>query len=30
MNQNISFLIKKREDVGIKHLNDPSAFLECS
>ena len=24
------FLIKKREDVGIKHLNDPSAFLEHS
>ena len=24
------FLIKKREDVGIKHLNDPKAFLEYS
>ena len=24
------FLIKKREDVGIKHLNDPNAFLEYS
>ena len=24
------FLIKKREDVGIKHLNDPSAFIEHS
>ena len=23
-------LIKKREDVGIKHLNDPNAFIECS
>ena len=23
-------LIKKREDAGIKHLNDPSAFIECS
>ena len=24
------FLIKKREDVGIKHLNDPKAFIEHS
>ena len=24
------FLIKKREDVGIKHLNDLKAFIECS
>ena len=24
------FLIKKREDVGIKHFNDPNAFIECS
>ena len=24
------FLIKKREDVGIKHLNDPNALIECS
>ena len=23
-------MIKKREDVGIKHLNDPSAFIEHS
>ena len=23
-------LIKKREDVGIKHLNDPHAFIEYS
>ena len=23
-------LIKKREDTGIKHLNDPNAFIECS
>ena len=23
-------LIKKRKDVGIKHLNDPNAFIECS
>ena len=23
-------LIKKREDGGIKHLNDPNAFIECS
>ena len=25
---NIKFLMKKREDVGIKHLNDPKAFIE--
>ena len=24
------FLIKKRENVEIKHLNDPNAFIECS
>ena len=24
------YLIKKREDAGIKHLNDPKAFIECS
>ena len=24
------FLIKKREDAGIRHLNDPNAFIECS
>ena len=24
------FLIKKREDVGIKHLNDSNAFIGCS
>ena len=24
------YLIKKREDVGIKHVNDPNAFIECS
>ena len=24
------FLIKKREDAGMKHLNDPSAFIEYS
>ena len=23
-------LIKKREDTGIKYLNDPNAFIECS
>ena len=22
-------LIKKRENAGIKHLNDPNAFIEC-
>ena len=25
-----SILIKKHEDVGIKHLNDPNAFTKCS
>ena len=24
------FLIKKHKDAGITHLNDPSAFIECS
>ena len=24
------FLIKKCEDAGIKHYNDPNAFIECS
>ena len=24
------FLIKKHENVGIKHLNNPNAFIECS
>ena len=24
------FLIQKREDVGIKHLNDPGALIKCS
>ena len=24
------YLIKKREDVGIKHVNSPNAFIECS
>ena len=24
------FLIKKLENTGIKHLNDPNAFTECS
>ena len=24
------YLIKKSEDAGIKHLNNPNAFLECS
>ena len=23
-------MIKKREDVGIKHANNPNAFIECS
>ena len=24
------FLIKKREDIGIKHVNNPNAFINCS
>ena len=24
------YLIKNREDAGIKHLNNPNAFIECS
>ena len=24
------YLIKKREDAGIKHVNDPNAFIVCS
>ena len=24
------YLIKKREDVGIKHLNNPNTFIDCS
>ena len=24
------YLIKKREDVEIKHVNNPNAFIECS
>ena len=24
------YLIKKREDAGIKHLTNPNAFVECS
>ena len=23
------FLIKKRKNTGIKHLNDPNAFIDC-
>ena len=30
MNQNISFLIQKREDPGIKHLSDSKAFRKYS
>ena len=26
----LKILIKKRQDTGIKHLNDPNAFIECS
>ena len=24
------YLIKKREDAGIKHLNNPNVFIKCS
>ena len=27
---NYTYLVKKHEDVGIKHVNNPNAFLECS
>ena len=27
---NYEFLIKKRDDAGIKHFNDLNAFIECS
>ena len=27
---NYKLLIKKRENAGIKHLNDLNAFMECS
>ena len=27
---NYQFLIKKCEDAGIKHLNNPNTFIECS
>ena len=30
MNQSIQYLINKREQVGIKNLNDPHAFIEYS
>ena len=23
------YLVKKREDAGIKHVNNPNAFIEC-
>ena len=26
----MKFLLKKRKNAGIKHLNDPNAFIECS
>ena len=25
----MKFLFEKRKDAGIKHLNDPNAFIEC-
>ena len=29
-NQSMNIWLKKRENVGIKHYNDPTAFFECS
>ena len=26
---NYEFLVKKREDAGTKHFNDPNSFIEC-
>ena len=28
--QKYEHLIKKRENIGIKHLNNPNAFIKCS
>ena len=30
MKLNINFLISKRETTGLKHFNDPKAFIEYS
>ena len=30
MNPSVKCLIKKRENAGINHFNDPNAFIECS
>ena len=30
MKQNINLLINKPKSVGLKHYNDPKAFIECS
>ena len=30
MNQKYKIFIKKGKDAGIKHWNDPNAFVECS
>ena len=30
MKRKYKILIQKREDAGIKHLNDPNAFIKCS
>ena len=30
MNQNMNIVLKNREDAGIKHLNNPNAFIESS
>ena len=29
-NSKYEYLITEREDVGIKHFNDPNTFIECS
>ena len=30
VNQKYEYLIKKREDAEIKHVNNPNAFIVCS
>ena len=30
MPNNYEYLIKKRENIGIKRLNNPNGFIECS
>ena len=30
LSYNMRFIIKQRKNAGIKHYNDPSAFIKCS